>query len=270
MDARDVSVPEPPAVATAVFGDRLELVRRFVHHLATTGTSWGLVGPREAPRLWERHVLNCAVMTDLLPDGARVADIGSGAGLPGLVLALRRPDLDILLVEPLLRRVNWLELVVNDLALPNVQVHRARAEKLHGSVRVDVVTARAVAPLDRLAAWGLPLLGPAGQLLALKGRTATDEVAQHAQAITTAGGVRTEVLSIGAELLDEPVTVVRVRVGSKGRAATVEQPTRSGRRRELKMTGPRAAPPGEDAPPERSGGPRLAQRTFSEREPRVD
>ncbi|GMA87065.1 hypothetical protein GCM10025868_23150 [Angustibacter aerolatus] len=121
--------PVPPEVAHRVFGARLDLAVAYVEHLVTTGIEWGLVGPREAPRIWERHVLNCAVMADLVPEGATVADIGSGAGLPGLALAIRRPDLDVTLVEPLLRRTTWLEHVVADLDLEHVRVLRARAEE---------------------------------------------------------------------------------------------------------------------------------------------
>ena len=209
-----VEVPAP-AMAADVFGSALPLAERFVAHLADTGISWGLVGPREVPRLWDRHVLNCAVLTDLIDEGARVVDIGSGAGLPGLTIALRRNDLSVVLVEPLLRRARWLELVVADLGLTNVTVRRARAEELQGEEQADYVTARAVASLDRLARWGLPLLRPNGELLALKGRSAVEEVARTATAVAAAGGVSTEVVTVGINLLDPPVTVVRVRRGSR-------------------------------------------------------
>lgn len=213
-----MDVPEPPPAATIVFGNRLPWVRRYVRHLATTGVEWGLLGPREVPRLWERHVLNCAVLTDLLPASARVVDIGSGAGLPGIALALRRPDLEITLVEPLLRRVEWLTMVLDDLGLENVTVRRARAEDLVGELAVPYVTARAVASLDRLCRWALPLLEPGGELLAIKGRSAVDEVARTATAVRKAGGRSTQVVELAAELLDDPVTVVRVRV-SEGRTS---------------------------------------------------
>jgi 16S rRNA (guanine527-N7)-methyltransferase len=205
-------VPEPPPEAAVVFGDRLPLVRRYVRHLATTGVEWGLLGPREVPRLWERHVLNCAVLSDLLPPGARIVDIGSGAGLPGVALALRRPDLEVTLVEPLLRRVEWLTEVVEDLALERVTVQRTRAEDVVGALRVPFVTARAVASLDRLCRWALPLLEPGGELLAIKGRSAEEEVVRTAAAVRRAGGVSTRVEQLGAGLLADPVTVVRVRV----------------------------------------------------------
>ena len=203
-----------PAAAERLFGDRLDLAVRYVEHLASTGVEWGLIGPREVPRLWERHVLNCAVVGELVPQDALVLDVGSGAGLPGLPLALCRPDLQVVLVEPLLRRVEWLDLVVDDLGLDMVQVRRARAEEVVGELRAPVVTARAVAPLDRLARWGLPLLEPGGAMLALKGRTAEQEVGATLAGVRRAGGVSTEVLTLGSDLLDEATTVVRVRVGA--------------------------------------------------------
>jgi 16S rRNA (guanine527-N7)-methyltransferase len=208
-------VPEPPPVAWQLFGDRLPLARRYVRHLATTGVEWGLLGPREVPRLWERHVLNCAVLSDLLPPDAHIVDIGSGAGLPGIALALRRPDLQVTLVEPLLRRVDWLSMVVDDLALTRVIVQRTRAEELAGRLQVPFVTARAVASLDRLCRWALPLLQPSGELLAIKGRSADEEVARTAAAVRRAGGVDTRVERLAAGLLDDPVTVVRVKVSDR-------------------------------------------------------
>lgn len=162
--------------AQELFGDRLPLAQRFVEHLATTGIERGLIGPREVPRLWERHVLNCAVVGDLLPEGALVADVGSGAGLPGLALALARPDCTFILIEPLERRVAWLDEVVEDLGLEAVDVVRARAEQVAGSVDVDVVTARAVSALKTLIPLTLPLIQGTGELLALKGRSAAEEI----------------------------------------------------------------------------------------------
>ena len=209
------TAPPPPASAATIFGDALPKAERFVGHLASTGISWGLVGPREVPRLWDRHVLNCAVVSDLLPADASVIDIGSGAGLPGLTIAVRRPDLRVLLVEPLLRRARWLEQVVDDLQLGNVTVRRARAEELRGAEQGDYVTARAVASLDRLAGWALPLLRPGGELLALKGRSAHEEVERTAAAVEAAGGVATEVVTVGEGMVDPPLTVVRVIAGER-------------------------------------------------------
>src|SRR4051794_22045516 len=174
-------VPEAPAVAYDVFpGESFAPARTFAELLAGPGVVRGLLGPREVPRIWDRHVLNCAVVSDLFPPSARVVDVGSGAGLPGIPLALRRPDLRIDLVEPLQRRCTFLTEVVDALELGNrVQVVHGRAEER--SVQGEVgdaawVTARAVAPLDRLAGWCLPLLGAGGTLVALKGERAEAEI----------------------------------------------------------------------------------------------
>jgi 16S rRNA (guanine527-N7)-methyltransferase len=163
--------------------------------------------------VWARHVLNCAAVAPLVPVGAQVVDVGSGAGLPGVVLALARTDLRITLVDPLLRRVTWLQDVVDDLGLGSVSVVRARAEELQGQA-FDVATARAVAPLDRLASWCLPLLREGGLLLALKGRSAADELAQSEPALRRLGAVSWRVREIGNGVLDEPTTVVEVHKGS--------------------------------------------------------
>lgn len=203
--------PEPPQAAREVFGERLDLAVRYADHLADTGVRHGLIGPREVPRLWERHLLNCAVLSDLLPEGTSVVDVGAGAGLPGIPVALRRPDLTVTLVEPLLRRVTWLEAVLADLELPTVDVRRARAEELVGDVTTPFVTARAVAPLDRLVRWGAPLLVPGGQMLAIKGRSAQEELAEHS-ALMRRWGITGEVVRVGDGALDEPTVVVRLTV----------------------------------------------------------
>lgn len=203
---------EPPTVAASVFGSRLALAERYVAHLVSSGVERGLLGPREAPRVWDRHVLNCAVVAELLPDGARTVDIGSGAGLPGIPLVLARPELSVVLVEPLARRVDWLREVVEDLELP-VTVERGRAEEPGVRARwegADVVTARAVAPLARLAGWALPLLRPGGVLLALKGASAEAEVARDAVAVRRLGGGEPRIARCGTELVDPPSTVVIV------------------------------------------------------------
>jgi 16S rRNA (guanine527-N7)-methyltransferase len=194
------------------FGDRLPLARRYAEHLATTGVEWGLVGPREASRVWDRHVLNCAVVADLVPPDARVLDIGSGAGLPGIPLALARPDLRVVLVEPLARRVEWLRAVLADLELP-VEVERGRAEDTVVRRRwegADVVTSRAVAPLHRLAAWCLPLVRPGGMMLAVKGMSAPAEVERDARAIAASGGGIPRIETCGIGIVDPPSTVVVV------------------------------------------------------------
>lgn len=165
-------------LAQRVFGDRLELAVRYAQWLAGAAVERGLIGPHETDRLWERHLLNCAAVAALVPPGSQVVDVGSGAGLPGIVLAIARPDLRITLVEPMLRRTTFLEAVIADLGLGAVEVRRARAEELaKPRLRADVITARAVAPVDRLAAISGPLLRPDGQLLAIKGAGVAAEVA---------------------------------------------------------------------------------------------
>ena len=194
------------------FGDRLPLARRYAEHLGTTGVERGLIGPHEVPRIWERHVLNCAVVAELVPDTARVVDIGSGAGLPGIPLALARPDLQIVLLEPLARRVEWLQEVVADLGL-EVRVDRGRAEEKAVRRRwegADVVTARAVAPLARLAGWALPLLRSGGTLLAVKGGSAAAEIERDAVAVRKAGGGTAVLRRCGAGVVDPLTTVVAV------------------------------------------------------------
>ncbi len=203
---------DPALAGATVFGGRHALAERFAEHLATSGVERGRIGPREAPRIWDRHVLNCAVVAELVPDGARLVDIGSGAGLPGIPLALARPDLSIVLVEPLARRVEWLEEIVADLGI-DVRVERGRAEET--AVRrqwegADVVTARAVAPLARLAGWALPLLRPGGVLLAVKGASAPAEVERDAAEVRRCGGGRPSVVHCGAGIVDPPTTVVMV------------------------------------------------------------
>ena len=207
----DRLLEERPGVAEEIFGRRSDLATRFVEHLASTGIERGLLGPRELPRLWTRHVLNCAVVAELLPAGADVVDVGSGAGLPGIALSLARPDVHVTLVEPLERRVAWLQEVVDDLGLP-VRIMRARAEDLAGEVRAPVVTARAVAGLPRLLEWGLPLVAPDGVLLAIKGRSAGKELAAATPALRRFRADSWDVVECGVSLT-VPTTVVRVRVG---------------------------------------------------------
>jgi 16S rRNA (guanine527-N7)-methyltransferase len=221
-------VPAPPAVpaaAEAVFGDRLPLAVRYAELLADTGVRHGLLGPREADRIWERHLLNCAVVSEVLPAGARIVDVGSGAGLPGLPLALVRSDLKITLLEPMARRVAWLDEVVAKLAVP-VRVHRGRAED--AAVRsalghFDVATARAVAPLGRLAGWALPLLRPGGLLVAMKGERAADEVAAERVDVHRYGGRAIRLHDCGAGMVNPVTKVVLVERS--------DAPERLGRRR---------------------------------------
>src|SRR5690242_771579 len=167
-DSEQSTAPPAPPEAQGVFSDALPIAVAYAELLATEGIVRGLIGPREVPRLWDRHLLNCAVVTDAIAPGLSVCDIGSGAGLPGLVMAIRRPDLQLTLVEPLLRRTTFLDEAVVSLGLENVEVVRARAEEMHLKTAYDVVTSRAVAPLGRLSTWSLPLVRTGGQFLAMK------------------------------------------------------------------------------------------------------
>jgi 16S rRNA (guanine527-N7)-methyltransferase len=200
--------------AERLFGGRLPLAVAYAELLATDGVVRGLVGPREAPRIWARHLLNCAVVAELIPIGASVTDVGSGAGLPGMVLAVARPDLTVVLVEPLARRTAFLAEAVEMLGLAGtVTVLRARAEECAEGPLVapaDVVTARAVAPLDRLAGWCLPLTAIGGRLLAFKGVTAVKEIVAHRNAIGGLGGAAPVVRLCGVDIIDPPATVVEI------------------------------------------------------------
>jgi 16S rRNA (guanine527-N7)-methyltransferase len=203
----------PELSGASLFGDRLPLAVAFAELLATEGVVRGLIGPREAPRIWERHIVNCVVVTEMISYGASVLDVGSGAGLPGIVLAVARPDLTITLVEPLARRTAFLSEAVTTLGLDStVTVVRGRAEDLAGGppVAADVVTARAVAPLDRLAGWCLPLARIGGRLLALKGASAADEVAEHRDAIARLGGSDPVIAHCGEGVIEPPTTIVEI------------------------------------------------------------
>ncbi|WP_313546081.1 16S rRNA (guanine(527)-N(7))-methyltransferase RsmG [Corynebacterium sp.] len=174
-----------------VFKDRLPLAEKYHDLLATDGSTRGFIGPREVPRLWDRHLINCAVIGDVMEEGATIVDIGSGAGLPGIPLAIARPDLKITLIEPLLKRSVFLQEVVDKLALDNVTVIRGRAEE--GPVKkaaagADIVTSRAVAPLGKLAKWSLPLVRRGGEMIAMKGESVHEELERDAADIKRAGG----------------------------------------------------------------------------------
>jgi len=216
-----------------LFGDRLTLAIAYARLLVTDGVTRGLIGPREAPRIWDRHLLNCAAVAELVPSGARVVDVGSGAGLPGIVLAVARPDVEVVLVEPLARRTVFLDAAVSALDLDRTTVVRARAEELapvRGRPRIDraeIVTARAVAPLDRLAAWCLPLVADGGRLLALKGESAAQEADAHLQAIARLGGGAPVVRHCGVGVIEPPTTVVEIaRVAPTARTVERERPPR--------------------------------------------
>ena len=202
--------PEREA-AHSLFGERVPLAERFVEHLCTTGITHGLLGPREVPRMWGRHVLNCAVLGPELPESATVADVGSGAGLPGIALALVRPDVEFTLIEPMERRVDWLEMVIKDLGMENVQIIRARAEEVADEVMADVVTARAVSALKKLIPMTVPLLDDEGHLIFLKGRSAQEEI-EAAQKVLKRFRLRApEIQALGQDVLEEPTTIVRTR-----------------------------------------------------------
>ena len=208
-------VPPATPAAEALFGPTLERAERYARLLAGVGIAHGHLGPRELPRLWDRHLANCAVVTDLLPPGASIVDVGSGAGLPGLPMAIRRADLDVVLLEPMARRTAFLEQAVEELQLASrVRVVRGRAEEQTAMrAGADFVTARAVAPLERLLGWCVPLLRPGGLLLALKGSSAADEVARWrtgARRSLRAAVQEIEVVEVGREYGMEPTQVVRV------------------------------------------------------------
>lgn len=207
-----ITVAEQLAAET-VFDDQFELAERFVEHLATSGIERGLLGPREIPRLWSRHVLNCAVIGELIAAGSHVADVGSGAGLPGVALAIARPDLNLTLVEPLERRVQWLNEIRTDLGLNNVHVLRGRAEQVVDRVNADVVTARAVSALIKLAPLTIPLVHGKGEVLAIKGRTVAEELDKANAKIRKLGGIGTSVVMAGTKVLEDPTIVVRISVG---------------------------------------------------------
>jgi 16S rRNA (guanine527-N7)-methyltransferase len=215
-DSTPGGTPETPPAAGQIFGDRIGLAEHFVAILSDTGISHGLIGPREAPRLWDRHVLNCAVLADAIAatgERQRVIDVGSGAGLPGLALAIARPDLDLHLVEPLARRTGWLSGTVAELGLTNVTVHTARAESMWDRIDAPWVTARAVSGIVQLAEWTLPLLTSNGSLLALKGSRAYSELDAGRTALMRLGVVEASVDVYGDGLLEEPTIVLRATIG---------------------------------------------------------
>lgn len=198
------------AAAEAAFGTALPAADAYAVLLAEQGVSWGLIGPREVDRLWSRHLLNSVAIAPLIAMGKRVLDLGSGAGLPGIPLSLARPDLPVTLVEPLQRRVRFLELCQRELGLPNVTITADRAERLPGGCAAEVVTARALAPLPRLLALGWPLVRPGGQLLAIKGRGADKELA-HCDSVPVDLACSPDVVRRYSDTGEVLVTVVRFR-----------------------------------------------------------
>lgn len=226
-DAADVDL-DVAHRARPFLGDGYARVAAFADALAAEGVVRGLIGPRELPRLWERHVMNSAALLPYLPGRGTVADVGSGAGLPGLVIACVRPDLKVALIEPMERRARWLIEVSTMLGLTSVEVVQRRAEELHGQLTVDAVTARAVAPLDRLMRWCFPLVRQGGALLALKGSKAQEEVDASATLVERLGGAPAEVLRAETISGIEPTAVVRV---VRARPAPPSRPPRRTKRR---------------------------------------
>ena len=228
----------PPAAAAAVFGARLPAAVAYAKMLAGPGVERGLIGPGETGRLWERHLLNSAVVAELVPTAAdgslRLADLGSGAGLPGIVLAIMLPGVQVMLVEPMARRTAFLTECAETLGLPNVRVFRGRAEDLAGELEADVVTSRAVARLDRLAGLAVGLARPGGLVLAMKGASAQEELRQAERELRRLGARDAEVVLAGSGVVDPPATVVRFRAGGRrataGRARTGISGRKGGRR----------------------------------------
>jgi 16S rRNA (guanine527-N7)-methyltransferase len=228
---KHVEVTAAPQAAEALFGSELGRAQRYAEILAGAGVERGLLGPREVDRVWDRHILNSAALAELLVSGEWITDIGSGAGLPGIPLALARPDLRLTLIEPLLRRSDFLREVVDDLGL-EIEVVRGRAEDR--SVRqqvgeMDAVVSRAVAALDKLTKWSAPLLRPDGRMVAIKGERAEQEIREHRRVMASLGVVDVRVMRCGADYLDPPVTAVVARREPTVRG--VNRSPRTGRRK---------------------------------------
>lgn len=201
-----------PAAAAALFGDRIEVARSFTNELARRGEELGLIGPLELPRLWTRHILNSALLAPLLEARGRVADVGSGAGLPGLVLAIARPDVEFVLIEPMERRTDWLRSESDRLGLQNVTVLRGRAEDVADDVVVDQVTARAVSALSKLIPLTVPLVRSGGQLILMKGARVDEEIEKARKVILRKRLSDVEVLELGDGVVDETTRVFRATV----------------------------------------------------------
>ncbi|MGV0791309.1 16S rRNA (guanine(527)-N(7))-methyltransferase RsmG [Mycolicibacterium sp. XJ1819] len=224
-------VSAAPAGAEALFGARLDVTRRYAEILAGAGVERGLIGPREVDKIWERHLLNSAAIGELLEPNARVADIGSGAGLPGIPLALARPDLRVTLIEPLLRRSEFLREVIEELDLDPTAVTVVRGRAEDAAVRrqvgqMDAAVSRAVAALDKITKWSIPLVRPEGLMLAMKGARAEEEVREHRRVMASFGATDVRVVQCCAEYLDPPATVVVAR-----RRTPVADRRKGGRRR---------------------------------------
>ena len=234
---KQAAAPEPPPVAATLFGDRLPLARRYADLLAGPGVEWGLLGPREVDRLWDRHIVNSAAVAELLEPEISVVDIGSGAGLPGVPLAIARPDLRVTLIEPMLRRTEFLKLVAETLELP-VGVVRGRAEEKpvrDCAGESDVVVSRAVASLEKLTRWSFPLLRMGGQMVALKGERAAEEVAAESRAMIALGATDIRVVRCGGgpegATPEIPATTVVVATRGSGPASRSGRHARNTRER---------------------------------------
>jgi 16S rRNA (guanine527-N7)-methyltransferase len=222
------TTPAAPSAAAALFGDRLGVAEAYADLLTGPGVERGLLGPREVERIWDRHILNSAVIAELIEPGSRVVDIGSGAGLPGVPLAIVRPDLTVTLVEPMLRRTAFLEEVVAALGI-TMAVTRGRAEDAGVRTRLagsDVVVSRAVADLVKLTRWGMPLLRSGGRMLSIKGDRAVEEVAGSASEMAALGAIGVEVVRCGVGLLNPPATVVMAVRGDR-KPTTRKRPPRT-------------------------------------------
>ncbi len=227
---KHVEVSAAPRAAETLFGSRMDRAQRYAEILAGAGVERGLLGPREVDKLWDRHILNSAAVEELLGADERIADIGSGAGLPGIPLALARPDLRLTLIEPLLRRSEFLREVVDDLGL-EITIVRGRAEDRSVQQQVgemDAVVSRAVASLDKLAKWSVPLLRPGGRMVAMKGERAEEEIREYRRVMAAAGAFDVRVMRCGADYLDPPATAVVAQREAPVRV--IKRPPRTGRR----------------------------------------
>lgn len=210
----DLGQLEPePAFAAEYFGSQIDLARGYAERLANDSETFGLLGPRELPKIWSRHIINSALLSELVPAGAKVADVGSGAGLPGIPMAIAQPAASFTLIEPMERRSGWLAQVVADLGIQNVEVMRARAEDVHRT-DFDIVTARAVAALDKLVRLLTPLTrgSKLKTILAMKGSRAPEEIAQAKTRLERLGFFEPEILTLGLGKAPDTATVVRLRL----------------------------------------------------------
>lgn len=207
----DISALEvPPPGTEEYFGAAYPAAMQYAQHLATTGIEWGLIGPREIDRLWTRHILNCAVVAEFIDDSDVVGDVGSGAGLPGIPIALLRPQAQIVLIEPMERRVEWLKMVVDDLGLDNVRIVRARVEELVDEEMFTVVTARAVKAMTTLIEWTHEVMGPDGRILALKGASVEAELAKTKKLLKRYRLTQPKIHIVDGGILDVPSRVVEI------------------------------------------------------------